>query len=340
MASTAFSTPDSREALRARFLRLAAALPSFLPRQCPDDAADYLDYYGLDVSPQFHGVSLGIGAVASGDHRLALHCWEQPAARGTLLLVHGYFDHVGLYGHLLRFGLSRGLNVVAFDLPGHGISSGPRAEIRDFSEYRQAMADVLAAVSYLPGPRHVIAQSTGGAATMDFLQQAAEPALDKVILLAPLVRPVQWRRIVFLQRLLNRFVDRVPRRFADSSQDQEFLSFLRRDPLQSLEVPVCWVAALCHWQRRFLSAAVCHHPMLIIQGDADNTVDWRFNLKQICRLFSAAKVHMVAGGRHHLANECAQVRRNYQAVVAEYLENGHSHAATAGGHAKDAPDSG
>ena len=338
MASTDSSTAESREALRARFLRLAAELRPFLPRQSPDDTAAYLEYYGLDVSQQFPQVSLGLGTVSSGDHRLALHCWEQPAARSTLLLVHGYSDHVGLYGHLLRFGLRRGFNVVAFDLPGHGLSSGPRAEIRDFAEYREAIVDVLDAVSYLPGPRHVIAQSTGAAATMDYLQRVEEPALDKVILLAPLVRPVQWRKILLIHRLLNRFVDRVPRRFANSSQDEAFLSFLRRDPLQSLEVPVCWVTALQRWLPRFLADSICHHKILVVQGDADNTVDWRFNLEQIGRLFSSVTVHMIPSGRHHLANECAAVRERYLAVVGGYLEGCCGHVDAGKGHAQDTGD--
>ena len=340
MASTDSSTDESREALRAqfrdRFLRLAAELRPFQSRQCPDDTAAYLDYYGLDVSPQFPQVSLGLGTVSSGDHRLALHCWEQPAASSTLLLVHGYFDHVGLYGHLLRFGLGRGYNVVAFDLPGHGLSSGPRAEIRDFAEYRDAIADVLDAVSYLPGPRYVIAQSTGAAATMDYLQRVEEPVLDKVILLAPLVRPVQWRKILLIHRLLNRFVDRVPRRFANSSQDEEFLSFLRGDPLQSLEVPVCWVTALQRWLPRFLSGPVCHHEILVVQGDADDTVDWRFNLEQIRRLFSSVTVQLIPGGRHHLANECAAVRERYFTLLRGYLETCDGGADAGKCHAQDA----
>ena len=319
MPITAATNAERQAALRAEFNRLANGLPPFAPRHCPGEAAAYLDYYNLNVFGEFPQAALGLGAVRSGDHRLAVHCWELPAACDTLLLVHGYFDHVGLYGHLVRFGLSRGFNVVAFDLPGHGISSGSRAEIRDFAEYRQAIADALAAVAYLPGARHVIAQSTGGAATMDYLQGGESPALHKVILLAPLVRPSQWRRTVFTHRLLHRFIEQVPRRFADSSQDPQFLDFLRRDPLQSLVVPVCWVTALRRWIPRFLAGAVCDHEVLVIQGDADDTVDWRYNLGQVQRLFPATRLFMVPGGRHHLANEDSDTRAVYLAAIGDYL---------------------
>ena len=240
--------------LRARFTGLARGLPAFAPQKCPAEAASYLDYYGLNAVEEFPDVGFGLGTVRSGNHQLAVHCWELPGARDTLLLVHGYFDHVGLYGHLMRFGLSRGFNVVAFDLPGHGISSGPRGEIRDFGEYRQAMSDVLGAVEHLPGSRQVIAQSTGGAAAMDYLQSGCTPLLDRIVLLAPLVRPTGWGRIVLAHRLLHRFVDSVPRRFADSSQDPHFLNFMRQDPLQSLRFPFAGSPRCAAGYRNFSTA--------------------------------------------------------------------------------------
>ena len=320
MASTVSSSADQQAALRAEFTRLAQDLPAFSPGLIPDGAARYLAYYGLDLAAGFAGVRFGLGAVNSGDHRLALHCWETPAAEETILLVHGYFDHVGLYDHLVRFGLERCANVVAFDLPGHGISSGPRAEIQDFEEYRQAIVDVLAAVDYLPGRRSVIAQSTGGAATMDYLQQGGADTFDKVVLLAPLVRPTQWRRIVFLHTLLRRFVDSVARGFADSSQDPEFLDFVRSDPLQSQVIPLCWIAALRRWIPRFLDGNSCEKPLLVVQGDDDNTVDWRYNLGELERLFPAMELFTVPGGRHHLANEHAAIRNYYLVEISAWLD--------------------
>jgi alpha-beta hydrolase superfamily lysophospholipase len=283
------------------------------------EANAYLDYYGLDLSQEFPAARFSLGAVSSGGYRLALHCWQQPEAHTTLLLVHGYFDHVGLYGHLVRFGLDQGANVVAFDLPGHGLSSGPPGEIRDFSEYRQAIVDSLSAVEYLPGPRRVIAQSTGAAAVMDYLQSGQTPSLDRVVLLAPLVRPAQWRRIVFTHSLLHRFIENVPRDFAESSQDRDFLDFLRNDPLQSLVVPVCWVTALRRWIPRFLAGEPCDKPILVVQGGADDTVDWRYNIEQIKRLFPAMDLFQVAPARHQLANEREDLRAAYLEKVGDYL---------------------
>ena len=72
--------------------------------------------------------------------------------------------------------------------------------------------------------------------------------------------------------------------------------------------------------RSFLARPACNRELLIIQGDADKTVDWRYNLRQLARLFPAAEVFHLAGGRHHLANESADLRAEYLARINRFLD--------------------
>jgi lysophospholipase len=103
---------------------LRDALPPFpTAAETVQGLSDYCQFYRLDFTAGYPGCEHFAGTVASGPHRLAVHRWQLPDATATLLLVHGYYDHTGLYGKLVEYGLSRGFNVLIFDLPGHGLSS-------------------------------------------------------------------------------------------------------------------------------------------------------------------------------------------------------------------------
>ncbi|MEM0953460.1 MAG: alpha/beta hydrolase [Pseudomonadota bacterium] len=302
----------------AAFADLARRLPAFDPdAPCIDDGG-YCPYYQFDFLAEFQGCRHSLGQLGCGTSDLAVQCWQQPDAQGTLYLVHGLFDHVGIYGHLIRFGLAQSFNVVAFDLPGHGLSSGARAEIEDFAQYRQAIETVLAATAAFPGPRHVIAQSTGGAAVMDYLQRR-DCVFTGVVLLAPLIWPQGWRRVSLAHSILRPLLRNIPRSFAENSNDQGFLRFLRQDPLQPRVITVVWLSALKRWLEDFLQRPPCSTPLLVLQGDDDTTVDWRRNLPELQRRFPRARIETLAGARHHLANEHPPIRDPMLARIAAYL---------------------
>ncbi|MBK8289342.1 MAG: alpha/beta fold hydrolase, partial [Cellvibrionales bacterium] len=107
-----------------------------------------------------------------------------------VLIVHGYYDHLGLYRHVVRFFLDQGYAVLGFDLPGHGLSSGQIAAIHDFDEYARAIHDVVTAASvHLPPLTLGFGQSTGCAAWMNYLMTGFTSPVEKLVLLSPLLRP-------------------------------------------------------------------------------------------------------------------------------------------------------
>lgn len=283
------------------------------------DEKAYLEFYCISFEDQFAGLQHAFGFVESCQQRLAVHVLQQPQARGVLLLVHGYLDHVGLYGHLIRYGLERGYTVVAFDLPGHGLSSGDRVAIDDFGDYRHAVENVVSACQNLPGEWRVIAQSAGSAAVLDYLLRHGR-AFEKVVMLAPLVRPRGWFWVLPAHVVLHRFRDSVQRKFAENSSDQEFLDWIRTDPLQSDVLSTRWIGALRRWIKALPKTPVqCNVPLLLIQGDADRTVDWRYNIKRIKQLVPVSQVEYLAGGRHHLANESPSVRQRIVVLMDEFF---------------------
>lgn len=286
----------------------------------PPQAAPFLAFYGLNFSATFPQATLSLGLVSSGEHDIATYRWLQPGAKDTLLLVHGYLDHVGLFTHLVRFGLTRGYNVLAFDLPGHGLSSGQRAGIDKFSHYSAAIEDVLDASGLALQRLRVIAQSTGGAALVDLASRGPWP-FEQTVLLAPLIRPADWWQVRLMHSLAYRFIDDVPRKFAKNSTDLNFLKFIQRDPLQSRRIQVSWVGALKRWLSGLQFRDLGVGPALIIQGREDTTVDWRYNMRRIETLFPGSAIEYLPEAGHHLANESERWRNLYLARISMYFDS-------------------
>ena len=274
----------------------------------------YRHYYRLADSLVRPEVTVALGSLAAGDYQLAVQGWWPPEPRGSVLLLHGYYDHMGLYGHVVDWALSRQFAVLACDLPGHGLSSGARASINDFAEYQSALVALIdeARRLELPRPWHLLGQSTGGAILLDYLLRGnPAPEVGETVLLAPLVRPHAWRQGLWTYRLVKPFVRALPRRFSVNSGDPAFLDFLQQDGLQPRELPAQWVGALARWIPQLEAAAPSTRTPLVIQGEQDFTVDWRHNLGVLEAKFARPEVLRLPEARHHLVNETEALRQRY-----------------------------
>lgn len=308
------SEPFQPENLIAMLRPLAAAMPLSAQEQA------YRRYYGFVDDGAAHSL-LGTRQIAG--YRIALQAWWPQAPRATLVLVHGYYDHSALYRHVIEWALGMGFAVLTCDLPGHGLSSGPRASIGDFAEYQAVLRGVLAeaAALELPQPWHLCGQSTGGAILIDYLLTGAPgPEIGETILLAPLVRPRAWAWSRLSYKIMRNFVSEIPRRFSVNSNDLDFIDFVEhRDPLQPRSLPTAWVGALSRWVPRIEAAPRSSRSPLIIQGEADMTVAWQHNLKVLQDKFAAPQILRLDGARHHLANEAPALRQRYLDFLSQRL---------------------
>ena len=245
-----------------------------------------------------------------GGQRLAVQRFEPagPVA-GTAIVVHGYYDHIGLYGHLIRYLLGRNLRVLAYDQQGHGLSTGSRVTIDSFDRYADALGGFVRsyATAFAP-PRWLIGQSMGGSVILESLDGADAPCVEHIVLLAPLVRPASWPRGRLAYAIGRHFVDRIERKFAVNAENPEFLALVRADPLQARTLPVEWVAAMVDWMRRFERRGPTGRAVHIVQGGRDGTVDARYNLKVLRRRYDVTLLALPEA-RHHLVNEGMGIRR-------------------------------
>lgn len=289
--------------------------------QAPPEMALYHHRYGLGsyFSEQCQYCA---GTLQSGEFELVVQHWRLEQSQGTLLLVHGFTDHTGLFKHLIAWGLSEGWDVLIFDLPGHGLSSGEPLVIDDFADYAFAVRDVIAAAD-INGPLWVMAQSTGGAAVIEYARHCGGPGqwpFVATVLLAPLIQPSAWRLIKRASYLLQHFVDGVPRKLLRNTSDGAFLKVLKNDPLQADRTPLRWIVALRKWLSNLDPVDLGVGPALVIQGDNDATVDWRYNMPVIEKLFPGSYIEYLPGAGHQLANEAAPVRADYLARVHSWLD--------------------
>jgi len=276
----------------------------------------YFDYYGLNTRQHDHY----FGTFSSGNYVLAAHIFRPKISRGTVVLMHGFLDHVGTLSSIIQHLLLQGFAVATYDQPGHGLSSGPRASIDDFTDYASIFDDFLRIVNtHTPPPYHSVAHSTGAAIVADHLLTHEDGELQQVILVAPLVRSSFWHLSTFFTPVADIFTDDVPRIFQDNSSDEQFLEFVRQDPLQPKRTSLTWFNALVDWNERIQDYPPNPRHLVIIQGNGDTIVDWEYNLEFLVTKFPNAQVELIDNGNHQLLNEGPTLRAKVYEVIDEAL---------------------
>ena len=273
----------------------------------------YCHHYGLDFENTLDFIRHQFGYIDTDGYRIAVHTFEaEYQYKGTVLLLHGLYDHSGLYDAIIEHFLKKGFNVVIFDLPGHGLSSGSPAAIKDFREYVKVFERILSLCLDTFGssntPLHVIAQSTGCSVVMDYLLDKGitteQSPFKSIVFLAPLIRPRAWGASKLAYVFLSPFIRKLKRKYLVNSSDEKFVRFIREyDPLQAQELSVSWVGALRKWIKRIEKMPPTVLEPVVIQGHLDKTVDWQHNVTKLTRLFHHPVVHFFPKASHHIANE-------------------------------------
>ncbi|MEE2730178.1 MAG: alpha/beta hydrolase [Pseudomonadota bacterium] len=295
-------------------------------RSLPEPIQAYRRFYGLDFEKRFNDLKVYMGKTRASGFDIVVQAYVPQSPKGTVFVVHGYYDHVGIYNHLIKALIRNRYAVIAFDLPGHGLSSGSRAAISSFRQYGPVLKQVLSlAKDYAPHPWHAVAQSTGGAVLSEYLLQFGgleeRIPFSGVVLYAPLIRPVHWFLNKRLHSVVSPFRDFVARKFSDNSNDPEFARFIReKDPLQPRYLSAKWVGALKQWIPYIERHPPVEFPLLIIQGKSDQTVDWQANIPQFQRVFNGTDVIYMPNVRHHVVNELELYRRDVFARTLKYLD--------------------
>ncbi len=79
------------------------------------------------------------------------------------------------------------------------------------------------------------------------------------------------------------------------------------------------MGALARWIPRIEGASPSVRQPLVIQGEADKTVDWQHNLEVLNARFKQPQILLLPEARHHLANETAEIRARYFAFLDKFF---------------------
>ncbi|NKC00371.1 MAG: alpha/beta fold hydrolase [Pseudomonadales bacterium] len=276
--------------------------------QTEPDFTEYLAFYGLARHAEHRAQVLSVD-VADRRERIVLQRFSPAKPNAWAIFHHGYFDHVGLFGHVIDYLLERNIGVFAFDQVGHGLSSGERVTVQNFDHYVDVLHAVLGeidrAVQTTP---HWLGQSMGGAILLEYLQRHPDRQIKELVLFAPLIRPYAWavNRIYFW--LAKQMITERPRTITSNASNAEFLYLQHHDPLQAEVLPVAWVQAMVHWFEDFVHYPVSNRAPKIIQGHQDRTIDRRYGAKVIDARYPNTKWLQIPEASHHLANESAAIR--------------------------------
>ena len=291
---------------------------------CDQHLKEYYKLYQFNRLPNDVDYSAGFHWLS--DTQLFLQYFRCKLAKGTVVLVHGYTDHSGLYRRMIEHLVRNQWNVLTYDLPGHGLSSGEALAIDSFDHYVVQLQHLLN--HYRPnliGPIVMMGQSMGGSIVLSFLatssaQQKKAWSISGSVMLAPMIRPADYDWMNRLYPFFYWWLGRLKRRFAQSSHDQAFLDFRsQRDPLQHHYISMKWIGAMLKWVKRTEKLPALEDAMLIVQGTGDQTVSWQHNVQQLERLCPKAQWRVIEGARHHLVNESKPFRKKVFDEVSEYL---------------------
>ena len=131
--------------------------------------------------------------------QLHLRHWPAagPAARGSVLLVHGLGEHIGRYTHVAAELEAWGWTVFGYDQRGHGRSDGPRGGLAADDDLLHDLAAVIDAVRIAaPGPLVLLGHSMGALVAARFVAGSIDEngaawarPVDALVLSSPALDP-------------------------------------------------------------------------------------------------------------------------------------------------------
>lgn len=273
---------------------------------------------------------------------------------GTVVLLHGYLGHALANSYTIRFLVEHGYTVATFDLPGHGLSRGEPFLLNDLSLHADALEAVVNAVMNRRRESRIAdnaralrpVQHGSGSSGTQLLAAARRPrtaplfaighssgasviiehaelygtVFDHVVLVSPLIRSTKWALSRFGLVLAGWFTDEIDLGRHRSRMDPSFTEYYQRDPFAPQRFPIESGRAFTRWVRRLRSYRNWPETATLVQGNDDETLSWRYNLRFLRRKIDGLSEHVLNGGQHCLLNGVPPIRARVHALLLGALQ--------------------
>ena len=214
--------------------------------------------------------------------QLHVQTCDQTNPKATVLVVHGFCEHIGRYEHVFRWFHEHGYHLGGLDYRGHGRSSGRRSYIDRFDQY---VADVDAMVAHVLAQQkgdhklYLMGHSLGGLVVASYALAHPE-GLDGIILSAPAMgfsaKIPAWKNLLGKASSALWPTLSIPTGIPSEhlSHDAEVCTAYDADPMVNKNATARWYTETLTQQDTVLQQA--HRltlPMLILQGSEDLLID-------------------------------------------------------------------
>ncbi|MDB4968600.1 MAG: Lysophospholipase [Myxococcales bacterium] len=244
----------------------------------------------------------------------------------TVLILHGYGEHIGRYDETARKLAAAGFSVRGIDLRGHGQSGGVRGHCSKFDEYIDDAEQAVTRARAEGLPVFILAHSFGALIAPLFALRFHE-MLAGLVLTSPFwklklaVPPAKVLAGKIASRLYPKLALPSGLKGADVARDPEIAALYDRDPLNNKNATARWFTESSAAQETVLARA--HElklPVLLIVGEADRVAAASQARVVFDRLGSADKtLHMLAGQFHEVLNELPAEREKTVGQIVEWL---------------------
>lgn len=224
------------------------------------------------------------------------------------MIVHGFGDHIGRYGHLVSRLAGAGLACALFDLRGHGRSEGRRGHVDRFVDWVNDLASFIHfSETRVPEgtPLFIIGVGVGALIAINYILTHLTPVEGIVAIsaaLRPRVQIPKWKRW-----MVKKAVGLVPTMsidngiaLADLTRDEAELSSLSSDSLFHRRITI-GTALEIEKNLELIVAMPCriHLPMFMLVGGDDRICDPHGTRQFALHLSSSEKVCQIYPNMYH-----------------------------------------